>query len=172
MTEQDPIMYDDTARVAGELVPTEADASSESNDPATLLERIKSIDYQNHTAAIISLGAASLALGVGVYALSKRGNAKEFFVAFGDRRLEKKGVISLGERVEHGMAVALPISAEAFAQLKDKDLFSMDRTDGFGFPLTNPEDLEKYTNSVRRAGGWLVDRLTQLVNKSSTDTEE
>lgn len=131
-------------------------------DSASMLERLKSIDYNDHKAALVGIGAAAVVLGVGVYRLSRRHGGKEISISFGDRRMEKEGVISLVERTRQGgAAVSAAVSAAALAGLgKTKDVFGMDDVDGkpeVTYPLERDSDTAKHAKTLRKFGGWLVD---------------
>lgn len=129
-------------------------------------EYLKNIDYRDHKKAMVGLGAAAaFGVGVGVYALSKKRGGGNFFVRFGDRHWEEKGVISVGESVEGGAAVGLPISENALKRVgSGREIFSMERAEGsasyrFDYPAENEADVPHHTSVLRRFGGMLLDHF-------------
>lgn len=140
-------------------------------------ERLKAIDWSDHKAAIVTVGAAALAAGVGVYALSRRHGDKsgnEISITFGDRRMQKEGVISLVQRTIHGgTAVGAAVSKTALDALQgSKDVFGMDDEEGTTYPLAREEDTSK-TKAIRKAAGWLVDIYSgHAKKKSAAKTDE
>jgi hypothetical protein len=135
--------------------------------PAGWAERLSSLDfYKDHKKSIAVLGAAALVVGVGVYA--KRHGAGKVFVGYADRHAEQAGVISLGEVVEYGAAIAVPTRSEDPAQTgtgkrvqaASKLLFAMTGQPGEVVrPSGDPEQASKYNAVATRAAGWLKEHL-------------
>lgn len=127
-------------------------------DEATLLERLRNIDYSDHTGAMIAAGAAIGGLVALGYAIKKHHGIS---AGFADRHNEDKGIISILS-MDGKLAASLPSGPEVLQKLKDKDIFSMHRKDGerghrFGYPLLgNAEHIEEHRNVLRK----LVNRIT------------
>lgn len=165
----------------------EPDASTAQGLPEETSEswaaRLKSLDFvREHRTAIIAVGAAAVAVGVGAYALSKRGDGGKFFIDFADRRAREQGVISLGEIAEGGAAVSLPVSEAALEGLEAtkstgttmKALFAMTgrtpsgETGDFAYPLSgDQEQVRKHGETARRAASWLLEHLSRRSGEAS-----
>lgn len=139
--------------------------------PAGWAERLGSLDfYKDHKRAIVVLGAAALAVGVGVYA--KRHGADKVFVGYADRHAERAGVISLGEVVEYGAAIAVPTRSEDSAGTGQKaqvasKLFAMTGQPGEVVrPSGDPEQVSRYNAVATRAAGWLKDHFASQTKEA------
>jgi hypothetical protein len=140
--------------------------------PAGWAERLGSLDfYKDHKRAIVVLGAAALAVGVGVYA--KRHGADKVFVGYADRHAEQAGVISLGEVVEYGAAIAVPTTSEGSTgtgqkvQAASELLFAMTGQPGEVVrPSGDPEQVSKYNAVATRAAGWLKDHFASQTKEA------
>jgi hypothetical protein len=124
------------------------------------LEFATKIDPRDHKKAAAGLGLAiATGLGVGVYALSKKHGSKTVKVAFGDRHLEKEGVVSMLEAGRDGkFAVGLPQD-----EGNHPEEFSMDaEVDGtLAIVRPNGQHSELHESRLQKAREWLVDLLTQ-----------
>jgi hypothetical protein len=142
--------------------------------PAGWAERLSSLDfYKDHRKSIAVLGAAALVVGVGVYA--KRHGGGKIFVNFADRHAEEAGVISLGEAVEYGAAIAVPTRAEDPNQTDaarkvsavSRLLFAMTGEPGEVVrPSGNPEQAGQYNAVATRAAGWLSEHFTSQAKET------
>ena len=168
---------------AAPVTPVDAElpeVSADSNQPETpegWVERLRGINFSEHRTAIVVVGAAAVAAGVGAYALSRRGGrAEQFFVSFADRRAAQQGIISLGESVQGGAAVSVPVSEAALAALEAtkstgttmKALFAMTgqkpggEAGDFAYPLTGDrEQVRQHGETARKAAGWLMDHFSR-----------
>jgi len=155
--------------MGGPLEALEPQGAVPADAPATLLDRLRQVDYKDPK-AIAVIGAVAVTVGVGTYLLSKRHGGGSFFVRYGDRHMAEAGVISLGEMAEHGAAVSLPVSSEALDMLQESPmLFAMD-SEGLARPtLGDAEHSRRHTAGAKRAAEWLIDHLSRTATESSTD---
>jgi len=118
------------------------------NDAKGWLEFVKNIDLKDHKKAAIGLGVvAAVGIGVGVYTAK---NGKKFFIGYGDRRLQAKGLIGMGELEAQGTAISGVERPEVLEDDLHHDWFSMDAEDGFGYPGEQPEHAPKYLRAARK----------------------
>lgn len=142
--------------------------------PDGWVKQLGSLDfYKEHKKSIAVLGAAALAVGVGVYA-TRRGGGK-VFVNFADRHAEKEGVISLGEAIEYGAAIAVPTRPEGTtaegktraANAAAKLLFAMTGEPGEVVrPSGDPDQRSKYNAVAKRATGWLIEHFSSQTSEN------
>jgi|GEM_PF-2555850 len=132
------------------------------DSPNGWLELLSNIDYRNHKKAMLALGAAAaVGLGVGVYAISKKRGGGTFFVSHGDRHMQQKGVVSLGEIREHGVAVSVPEDETALDGLAgDHAVFSMDQ-EGMSRPMVNEDGVPLHVNAIRKMVDLVRDQFQQ-----------
>ncbi len=150
------------------------DTVREPDDPATWRERLKDVDYNDHKAAVLAIGAAAVALGVGVYTLSKKHGEKQIRIGYGDRRMQAGGIISLVERTRQGgAAVSAATSAAALEALgQTKDIFGMDDDEGISYPLERATDKSKHTKVLKKFGGWMMDVYAVRASKGQSNSQE
>ena len=111
---------------------------------------------------MIGLGAAAaFGLGVGVYKISKNRGGGTFFIRHGDRYMEKKGIISIGERVNFGAAASVPqdgASHDALAAANDPEVFLMDDA-GVVRPFVDERTMPRYLQGLGRMRDIVMDEF-------------
>jgi hypothetical protein len=118
------------------------------------------LDFKEPKKVAIGLGALVATVGVGVFTVK---NGKKIFIAHGDRRMEAKGLKSIGELEQGGTALSVVKSEEAFDKALGRDLFSMDKEDGFAYPQEDPQNVlghgSKYLRAAKKIYEVLKDHL-------------
>lgn len=115
------------------------------------------LDFKDPKKVAYGLGALAATIGVGVIAVK---GGKKLFIAYGDRRTQAKGLISMGVLEQQGSAVSTAEREGALeAEGVGRDLFGMDSEHGFSYPLENPADAAGYLDTAKKLWNLIKDHI-------------